>query len=112
MYQAPSIGQIFRLTAANTTCVGSVSSTVAVQPSMNILGVMCQMSVADKTTIQLWAGTTATATTAGVPLTGVITFTTGQGVGSKYLPVPAYASGGCVINVAGASDIALFWNPA
>jgi hypothetical protein len=79
---------------------------------MNLLGIMANMTVADKTTVQLWAGTTATSAAAGLPITGLITFTTAQGVGSKFLSVPAYCSGGLVINVAGASDVTLFWNPA
>jgi hypothetical protein len=110
MYEAPLIGRRWSLTAADTTVVGSVSSTVAVQPTMNLIGILANMTVPDQTTIQLWAGTTATATANGKPLTGVITFTTAGG--TKFLPVPAYCSGGLVVNVAGASDITLFWNPA
>ena len=111
MYKAPLIGRTQRFAAANTTVVGFVSSTVTGQPNINFLGVMVQMSVADKTTFQLWAGTTATATTAGVPLTGVVTFATGSGF-ARYMPIPAYCSGGAVVNITGQSDVTLFWNPA
>ena len=112
MYKAPLIGRTQRFAAADTTVIGRVSSTVAAQPNINIIGVMTHMSVADKTTIQIWAGTTATATAAGVPITGLITFTTGAGVGNRYLPVPAYCSGGAVVDIAGQSDVTIYWNPA
>lgn len=111
MFKAPLIGRSQRIVAAETTVIGNVSSTVAVQPNINLIGVMTHMTVSDLTTIQIWAGTTATATAAGVPLTGLITFATGSGL-SRFLPIPAYCSGGAVIDVAGQSDITLFWNPA
>ena len=111
MYKAPLIGRSQRFAAANTTVIGRVSSTVAAQPNINIIGVMTHMSVPDKTTIQVWAGTTATATAAGVPITGLVTFTSGGAV-NRFLPLPAYCSGGAVIDVIGQSDVTIFWNPA
>ena len=111
MFKAPQIGRTQRFAAANTTVVGFVSSTVSVRPNLNFLGVMVHMSVADKTTFQLWAGTTATATAAGVPLTGIVTFASGSGF-ARYLPIPAYCSGGAVVNITGQSDVTLYWNPA
>lgn len=111
MFQAPAIGSTQRIVAADTTVVGRVSSTVAVQPNINFLGVMVQMTVADKTTFQLWAGTTATATAAGVPITGIVTFATGSGL-ARYMPIPAYCSGGACVNITGQADVTLFWNPA
>lgn len=111
MYQAPLIASTQRIVAADTTVVGRVSSTVATQPNINFLGVMVHMTVSDKTTFQLWAGTTATSTTAGVPLTGIVTFATGSGL-SRFMPIPAYCSGGAVVDIAGQSDVTLYWNPA
>lgn len=111
MFQAPLQARTQRITAADTTVVGNVSSTVALQPNIFFLGVMTHMTVSDKTTFQLWAGTTATATAAGVPLTGLVTFATGSGL-SRFMPIPAYCSGGAVIDVIGQSDMTLYWNPA
>ena len=111
MFQAPLIGIPHRFSAADTTVVGNVSSTLA-QPNINLIGIRANRSVADKTTIQIWAGTTATTTAAGKPLSGLITFTTAQGAATNLLPFPAYCSGGCVVNIVGQSDITLYWNPA
>lgn len=111
MYVAPLIGVTQRSQGAETTVVGNVSSTVAVQPNINFIGVMAHMTVSDKTTFQLWAGTTATSTAAGKPLTGIVTFATGSGF-ARYMPIPAYCSGGAVVNITGQADVTLFWNPA
>jgi len=101
MYEAPQTARTLRIVAADTTAVSSAN------PSMNILGVQTHMTVADKTTLQIWAGTTAT----GTALTGIVTFATG-GALSRFLQIPAYASGGACINVTGQSDITLYWNPS
>ncbi len=107
MYKAPLIGRSQRIVGADTTVVGQVSSTVAAQPNINLIGVQSNMTVSDKTTIQIWAGVTAT----GTAITGLLTFATGSGL-SRYMPVPAYCSGGAVVNIAGQSDVTLYWNPA
>ena len=111
MYQAPTIGYTQRSQGAETTVVGNVSSTVAVQPNINLLGVMAHMTESDKTTIQFWAGVTATTATNGKAVTGIITFATGSGF-ARYMPVPAYCSGGCVVDITGQADVTLFWSPA
>ena len=110
MYQSNLIGipQIF--TAADTTTIGNVSST-ATQPNINLIGVMAHPSGSDRTIVQIWAGTTATTTAAGVPITGLMVFQSGAPA-VKYRRVPAYCSGGAVINITGNSAVTLFWNPA
>ena len=113
MYKAPLIGRTQRFAAADTTVIGQVSSTVAAQPNINLIGVQANFTVSDQTTIQIWAGTTATATAAGVPITGLLTFATATGSPvNRFIPVPAYCSGGAVVNIAGQSDVTIYWNPA
>jgi hypothetical protein len=111
MYQAPSIAYTQRIVGAETTVVGRVSSTSTAQPNINLLGILTHMTASDATTVQVWAGITATATARGAPLTGIITFATGSGL-SRFMPVPAYCSGGAVVNVTGQSDVTLYWSPA
>ena len=105
MYKAPDVARTKRIVAADTTAISSAN------PNINLLGVATHMTASDKTTLQIWAGTTATTTAAGVPITGIVTFSTGSGLG-RFMPIPAYCSGGAVVNVAGQSDITLYWNPA
>ena len=109
MYRANMIGNPHIFTAADTTTVGLVSST-ATQPNIQLIGVLSHPSVSDSTTVRLWGGTTATTTAAGVQITGLITFPSGNS--ALYRQVPAYCSGGAVIQVAGNSAVTLFWNPA
>lgn len=109
MYEAPLIGKSTRKTASGATVLATGISTVG---GANLIGVMVNASVTGNTLIQLWAGITATATTAGVPITGIITFVSGTAKAS-YMPIPAYCSGGVCINTTGdCTDITLFWNPA
>ena len=112
MYEANQAGIATRFTTAGATVLSTVGN-------INLLGVACTPSVSAKFTIQIWAGTTATGTvalgSAGVAITGIITFLTSNAGGlARTLRVPAYCSGGCVINIAGDAnpDLTLFWNPA
>ena len=113
MYEANQAGRAVRITTAGVTVIGSSNG--------NILGVICTPSVTGATTIQLFAGLTATATAAvgsgGKILTGVVTFVSATATAlslARYLDIPAYCSGGALINIAGDAnpDITLFWNPA
>ena len=102
MYQSNLTGRSRRYATAEATVVATA------MPNMAIIGVQCNVTVADKTTIQLWAGATAT----GTALTGIVTFTTGMALGApRYLSIPAYAAGGACINITGAPDVTLYWNP-
>lgn len=114
MYVAPLIGKGTRKTASGATVL---STGIAATGGANLIGIMVHATVTGNTKIQLWAGTTATATSAGVPITGIMTFASGTATGltslARYLPVPAYCSGGLCINTSGdCTDITLFWNPA
>ena len=109
MYEASPIGLTRRLNVAGATVISTVNSL--------LIGVMNNASVTGKTTIQLWAGTTATSTAAGLTLTGVITFVSATATAlacGQFFRVPGYASGGCCVNIAGDAnpDLTLFWNPA
>lgn len=109
MYEGNQVGVTKRVTVAGVTVLSSVNS--------NVLGVACNASVTGRTTIQFWAGTTATATSNGKTLSGVLTFVSATATALapfQYLRFPAYSSGGCVVNIAGDAnpDITLFWNPA
>ena len=112
MYQTNQVGIAKRITAAGVTAISTVAN-------VGIVGIACTPSVTGATTIQIWAGVTATNTaavgSAGSAITGVITFASGTGVAvlAQYLRVPAYCSGGAIVNVAGDAnpDITLFWNP-
>ena len=109
MYKAPLIGKSTRKTASGATVLATGISTVG---GANLIGIMVNGSVSGRTLIQVWAGTTATATSAGVPITGVLTFASGSPA-VRYMPVPAYCSGGVCLNTTGdCTDITLFWNPA
>ncbi len=101
MYESSLIGIPKRITAAGVTVVSSVGNP-------GLIGVCCTPSVTGATTIQIWAGVTAT----GTAVTGVITFVSSTAA-ARFVSVPAYCSGGCVVNVAGDAnpDITLFWNP-
>ena len=101
MYEAPQVARTKRIVAADTTAVSSAN------PNINFLGIMCQMTVSDATTFQLWAGVTAT----GSAITGIVTFSSGSAL-CRFMPIPAYCAGGAVVNVTGQSDITLYWNPA
>lgn len=107
----PLYGRTRRLTVAGATVLATGISTVG---GANLIGIMCNATVNGATTIQLWAGVTATATAAGVPISGVITFVSGRSPLGTYLEFPAYASGGVAINVGGDADpdLTLYWNPA
>lgn len=114
MYQAPNWGTGTRKTASGATVLSTGVSTVG---GVNLIGIAVHASVTGNTLVQLWAGITATSTAAGVPLTGIITFASGTATGLtslyRYLPVPAFASGGLCINTTGdTTDITLFWNPS
>lgn len=115
MYQSPGYGRSTRKTASGATVLATGISTVG---GANLLGIAVNASVTGTTVVQLWAGTTATATAAGVPITGLITFVSATATGlttpiHRYMPVPAYCSGGLTINTTGDNtDITLFWNPA
>lgn len=107
------IGTATRKTVAGATVLATGVSTVG---SVHLIGIMVHASVTGNTTIQLWAGTTATSTAAGVPISGVMTFTSAAtslyGDRVKYLPFPARASGGLCLNTAGDTvDVTLYWNP-
>ena len=103
----PDYGYAKYISAAGATVVSTVNS--------RLIGILFQASATSA--IQIWAGTTATATAAGVALSGVIRAyaTTGTATvqPSFYQPFPAYASGGCCVNVTGAGDpsVTLFWCP-
>ena len=114
MYQAPQFGTGTRKTASGATVLATGVSTVG---GVNLIGVMVHASVTGNTLLQLWAGTTATATAAGSALTGVITFASGTATALsalvRYMSIPAFASGGLAINCTGdTTDITLFWNPS
>ena len=118
MYQAPQWGKATRKTASGATVLATGISTVA---GVNLIGIAVHASVTGNTLIQLWAGTTATATAAGLPITGVITFVSATATGimavrgglQRYMPIPAYASGGLCLNTTGDStDITIYWNPS
>lgn len=115
MEGTPAFGIARRLTVAGATVLATGISTVG---GANLIGILCNASVTGNTTIQLWAGTTATATAAGLALCGVLTFVSATATGltrlGAYLPFPAYASGGLAINIGGDADpdLTLFWNPA
>lgn len=103
----PDYGYAKYVSAAGATVVSTVNS--------RIIGFLIQSTATGN--IQLWAGTTATSTAAGVALSGVIRAyaTTGSATvqSSVYFPFPAYASGGCCVNVGGAGDpsVTIFWCP-
>lgn len=62
--------------------------------------------------VQLFAGTTATATAAGVILTGIIRSCVSATALANFVRVPAYCSGGMIVDIGGTSpDVTLFWNP-
>ena len=102
------VGTAYRATVAGVTCVTSANA--------NIMGILFTGTATG--TCQIWAGTTATATSNGVPLSGIIRafVTTGAATSQSavWYPFPAYASGGFTIDVGGAQDpsLTLFWNPA
>ena len=109
MFEANQVGRSTRLTVAGVTVISTVGSVA-------IIGVCNNASVTGATTIQIWAGTTATATAAGVPVTGVVTFISGTATGlpcTRYLQIPAFCSSGAVVNIAGdaSPDLTLYWNP-
>ena len=91
-------------------------STVISSGNSNIRGILFTGTATGS--CQLWAGITATATSNGAPMTGIIRafVTTGAATSQSavWYPFPAYASGGITINVGAAIDpsLTLFWNPA
>lgn len=100
MPQDLGFGASYRATVTGAVCISSANA--------RILGVLsCGTATG---AVQLFAGVTATTTTNGNPLTGVITFVTAP----NYIDVPAFASGGLTINVGAAAspDITIFWSPA
>ena len=103
-------------TYGNATYVSVTGAQVLTSANAQIIGILFQSSATGS--IQIWAGTTATTTAAGAPLSNVIRayVTTGAATAQPavYLPFPAYASGGITINVQGSLDpkLTLFWNPA
>src|SRR5512146_1734958 len=107
MPQDLSYGTAYHATVTGAVCITSGNS--------HIFGVLFQGTATGN--VQIWAGTTATATAAGVPLSGVIRAyaTTGSATvqSAVYYPFPAYASGGITINVGGSLDpqLTLFWSP-
>ena len=107
MNQGPNFGCAYVVSATGALCITSADS--------QILGILFQGSATGS--LQIWAGTTATATSAGAPLSYVIkAFSTTGSVTAQnavYYPFPAYASGGITINVPGTNDpkLTLFWNP-
>lgn len=111
----PVFGRGRRLTVAGATVLATGISSVG---GAQLIGIMCHASVTGATTIQLWAGTTATGTAAGVALCGVLTFVSATATGTarlgQFIPFPGYASGGCAINIGGdaSPDLTLYWNPA
>ena len=119
MYRYSMIGRAKRFTAAGVSVLSTGISSTA---GAGLIGVMNNASVTGATTIQLWAGLTATSTaavgSAGAALTGIITFVSATGSAPsalcQFIQVPAYASGGLVLNIAGDAnpDVTLFWNPA
>lgn len=114
MYESSLIGNATRKTVSGATVLATGVSTVG---GVHLIGVSVHASSTGNTLLQLWAGTTATSTAAGVPITGIITFTSGAtsmwGERTKYLPIPAFASGGLCLNCTGdTTDITLYWNPA
>lgn len=104
-------GNAYRVTATGINCVTSANAY--------IIGIMFQGTATN--VARLWYGTTATATTAGVPLGRIVANqTTGSATvnPATYFAFPAYCSGGICISNAGTGDgsldpsITLFWNPA
>ena len=90
-----------------------LATGVSTVGGVNLIGVAVHASVTGNTLLQLWAGTTATATAAGVALTGLMTFVSASPARQQYLPIPAYCSGGLALNCTGdTTDITLYWNPA
>jgi hypothetical protein len=94
------------VTAAGATCVCSSNA--------QIIGILFQSSATAN--VQIWAGTTATATASTITLSGIIRTTTGavSAAPAVYIPFPAYASGGISLNLGASGDpkLTLFWNPA
>ena len=103
MLPGTNFGKAQAFTTVGATCVTSANAY--------IIGVLIDSTASG--TFQIWAGTTATAATNGVPLCGAVGRSTATGV-PNYLPFPAYASGGITFNVGGSADpnITLFWAPA
>jgi hypothetical protein len=108
MLPGTSFGTATRLTATGASVITSGNSY--------IIGILFQGTGTGS--LSLWAGTTATTTAGGSPLSGVIrAFATAAGATvnpASYFPFPAYASGGITVNVPATADasITLFWAPA
>ena len=108
MAQLPNrSGTATRVTGTGVTQITSANAA--------LVGILC-CNTATGGIIQVFAGLTATATaasgSAGKFLTGIITFASGSV--ATYIDVPAYASGGMLINIGAAAnpDLTLYWNPA
>lgn len=99
-----AFGTAYVATATGAVCVTSANARV--------IGVCFQGT--GTCGIRLWAGVTATATSNGAPLSGVIraraTATSNE---AMYVAFPAYASGGLTILVQPSLDpsLTLFWSP-
>lgn len=102
----PVFGRSRRLTVAGATVLSTALGNA------NLIGIMCNATVNGATTIQLWAG--ATATGASAALSGVITFVSGRAPLGTFIEFPAYAAGGACVNIAGdaSPDLTIYWNPA
>lgn len=103
----PNFGTAYTITTVGATVVTSANAA--------IIGFQFNGSATGD--VQIWAGTTATAAAAGVPLSGIIrgfATTTSGGQVASYYPFPAYCSGGITINIGTSGDprLTLFWNPA
>ena len=107
MQNSPAWGTPYYVTVTGATVITSANA--------QIIGILFQST--GTANLQIWAGTTATATSAGVPLSGVIRAypTAADATVNKavYFPFPAYASGGITINMGASADprLTLFWNP-
>ena len=102
MLPGTNFGKAQAFTTVGATCVTSANAY--------IIGVLIDSTATG--TFQIWAGVTATSTSAGVPLCGLVGRTTATGL-PNYIQFPAYASGGITINIPTTNDpnITLFWNP-
>ena len=94
----------------------ATGAVVVTSANAQIIGVLFHGTATNG--CRIYAGTTATATSAGAPLGGLIraNATTGSATANPatYYPFPAYASGGITLAPLASLDvnITLFWNPA
>lgn len=92
-----------------TRVTGTGLSVIASRDAA-VVGVLCCNS-ATQGAIQLFCGTTATATASGRIGSGVITFASGSI--SQFIFTPLDAKGGLIVNIGAAAnpDLTIYWNP-